>query len=137
MPFTASMDTAGPWLVFEFSGVVDGPQLIASRAQAAALNADVAVSDFLLDFSAVTEFVLSTESVEGIHAIDRERRDVLHSGRCAMVAPRDLVEIGATFLAAVSPLDLDYRTFSERTHAEAWLRGDHAGAPPPLPRRRQ
>jgi hypothetical protein len=136
MPFTASMDTSGPWLLLEFSGVVDGPQLIASRAQAAALNADVAVRDFLLDFSAVTEFVLSHESVEEIHAIDRERRNVLQSGRCAMVAPRDLVEIGASFLAAVSPLDLDYRTFFGRSNAEAWLRGDHEGAPPPLPRRR-
>lgn len=136
MSFSVSIDDAGPWLVLEFAGVVDGAQLIASRSKAAARNADAAMRDFLLDFTEVTEFVLSTDSVEEIHAIDRERRAVLSSGRCAMVAPRDLVEIGATFLAAVSPLDLDYRTFSERARAEAWLRGDLEGAPPPLPRRK-
>jgi hypothetical protein len=71
-----------------------------------------------------------------IHAIDRERQEKLPAGRCALVAARELVEIGATFMAAVSPLPLDYRTFNTRPRAEAWLRGELAEPPPSLPRRR-
>lgn len=136
MPYTVSLDEPNLWLVIDYAGVVEGEQLVASRAEAATLNTDAAVRDFILDFTDVTEFILSTESVEGIHTIDRERRQVLPSGRCALVVPRELIEIGASFLAAVSPLNLDYRTFPSRARAEAWLRGDLTGVPPPLPRRR-
>lgn len=136
MPYAITIDETGRWLAIDFTGVVEGDQLVASRVAAATLNATAAVKDFILDFSSVTEFVLSTESVAGIHAVDRTRSEVLPSGRCAIVVSRELVEIGATFLAAVSPLNLDYRTFSDRTRAEAWLRGDLSNLPPTLPRRR-
>lgn len=136
MPYTITIDEANLWLAIDFTGVVEGDQLVASRVEAAASNADAAMKDFILDFTDVTEFVLSTESVDGIHAVDRTRSEVLPSGRCAIVVSRELVEIGATFLAAVSPLNLDYRTFSDRAHAEAWLRGDLSDVPPTLPRRR-
>jgi hypothetical protein len=136
MPYTVTLDESGPWLVIDYAGVVEGSQLVASRVEAATLNADAAVRDFILDFTEVTEFVLSTVSVEEIHAVDRERKEKLPAGRCALVAPRELVEIGATFLAAVSPLKLDFRAFGSRARAEAWLRGTLAEPPPPLPRRR-
>ena len=136
MPFAVTIVDAGPWLAIDYSGVVAGDELVASRAEAAALNEAGVVKDFILDFTDVSEFVLSTESVDQIHAVDRTRSGLLLSGRCAIVVARELIEIGATFLAVVSPLDLDYRTFSDRSSAEAWLRGDLATPPPPLPRRR-
>lgn len=136
MPYAIFIDPTDPWLVIEYSGIIEGGQLVASRAEAATLNAEATVRDFILDFTDVTEFVLSAESVNEIHVIDRERRAMVSRGRCALVAPRDLVEIGTTFLAAVSPLNLDYRTFANRERAEAWLRGDVSGVPPSLPRRR-
>ena len=100
------------------------------------MNAEAAVKDFILDFSRVTEFVLSSESVDEIHAVDRARSQAIPSGRCAIVAARELIEIGTAFLAAVSPLNLDFRTFSNRARAEAWLRGDLSDLPPSMPRRR-
>ena len=136
MSYSVTIDEAGPWLVVEYANVVSGDDLVEARTEAAALNGDAGISDFILDFTDVTEFVLSAESVEAIHAIDHERNKRLSSGRCALVVPREIVEIGATFLAAVSPLDLDYRSFSVRSAAEAWLRGDLPVPPPKLPRRR-
>lgn len=136
MSYSVSIDVTGPWLVTEYANVITGDDLIAARKETAALNADARVSDFILDFTGVTEFILSSEAVDALHAIDRERNKVLSGGRCALVAPREIVEIGATFLAAVSPLELDYRSFATRSAAENWLRGELPTPPPTLPRRR-
>lgn len=135
MSYSIAIEGTGPWLVIEYAGVVTGTELVSSRAEAAALNAEASVSDFVLDFTEVSEFVLSSEAVEEIRVIDAQRRETLPSGRCAIVVLRDVIEIGATFLAAVSPLKLDYRSFSTRSAAEAWLRGDLVAPPPSLPRR--
>jgi hypothetical protein len=136
MSYTVAIDETGPWLVIEYANVTTGDELVAARAEAASLNADAGVSDFILDFTDVTEFILSSESVDALHAIDRERSRVLSAGRCALVVPREIIEIGATFLAAVSPLNLDYRSFATRSAAEHWLRGELPTPPPTLPRRR-
>lgn len=136
MSFTILIEHSGPWLVINFRGVVSGRELVAGRAEAAATNVDATVTDFIIDFSEVSEFVLSPEYVKSIHEIDRQRSSSLVAGRCALIAPRDVIEIGATFLAAVSPLNLDFRAFLERAQAEAWLRGELPTPPPPLLRRR-
>lgn len=136
MSYSVAFDETGPWLVIEYADAIAGDELVAARAEAASLNADAEMSDFILDFTNVTAFVLSSESVDALHAIDRERSKILPPGRCALVVPRDIIEIGTTFLAAVSPLKLDYRSFFDRSKAEAWLRGTLPAPPPKLPRRR-
>jgi hypothetical protein len=137
MSYSITIEPAGPWLVITFAGGVPGRELVTARAEAASINIDANVTDFLIDFTEVSEFVLAPESVESIHEIDRHRSASLKAGRCAFVAPRDIVEIGATFLAAVSPIRLDYRTFPSRAQAEAWLRGELPTPPPPLHKRRR
>lgn len=136
MSYSVTIDEAGPWLVIEYANAITGDDLVAARREAASLNADIRLSDFILDFTDVTEFVLFPETVDALHAIDRERSELLSNGRCALVVPREVVEIGATFLAAVSPLELDYRSFAMRSAAENWLRGELPTPPPTLPRRR-
>jgi hypothetical protein len=136
MPFSIYVDESTNWLVVDFARVVNGKDLVASREQAAALNEDGHIRDFILDFAAVSEFVLAADAVEHIMRVDKARAAKLPAGRCAIVAPRDLVEIGTTYLAAISALPLDFRTFDNRQRAEAWLRGDLPGVPPTLPRRR-
>ncbi len=136
MPFTICVDDAGPWLSINFSHVVDGRDLITSREVAARSNDAGYIRDFILDFSDVSAFVLSPDAVERIMHVDKARSSALPSGRCAIVAHRDLIEIGTTYLAVVSHLDLDFRTFKSRQQAEAWLRGELSGAPPTLPRRK-
>lgn len=135
MPYSVSIHEPGSWLVIEYAGVITGTELVSARAEAASLNAETTVRDFIIDFTEVSEFVLSSEAVEEIRVIDSQRSETLLSGRCAIVVLRDIIEIGATFLAAVSPLNLDYRSFSTRSEAEAWLRGELATPPPTLPRR--
>lgn len=136
MPFTIYIEEFAGWLAIEYARVVDGSDLVASREQAAVLNADGHIRDFVLDFTAVSEFVLAPDAVERIKRVDEARAATLAGGRCAIVAPRELVEIGTTYLAVVSALPLDYRTFADRERAEAWLRGDLPGVPPALPRKR-
>jgi hypothetical protein len=135
MSFSVAIDGSGPWLVIEYAGVITGTELVSARSEAASMNADSSLSDFIIDFTEVSEFVLSSEAVEDIHSIDLQRSQTIASGRCALVVMREIIEIGATFLAAVSPLKLDYRTFSSRSEAESWLRGTLSAPPPPLPRR--
>jgi len=136
MSHSVSIDESGPWLVIAYDGIITGNELVAARSEAASLNAENRMSDFIIDFTEVSEFVLSSESVEEIRRIDQQRSKSLPSGRCALVVDhREVIEIGATFLAVVSPLHLDYRTFSNRTDAEAWLRGELSTPPPTLPRR--
>ena len=137
MPYAVYIDDTGPWLVIEFAGAVDDEVLVEARAAAARLNAEAAVLDFLLDFSEATSFVLAREGVERIAEIDRARAGVVTEGRCALVAQRETAEIGTGYLGAVSPLDLDFRSFKRRSDAEAWLRGGLADPPPPLPRTRR
>ena len=134
MSHTVYIDSSGPWLVIEYEGAVDQERLVASRAEAASLNAEGRVSDFILDFSAVTVFVLVPEGVERIAEIDKARASVLKEGRCAIVTQRETVELGTSLLGAVSVLNLDFRAFQKRSEAEAWLRGELANPPPPLPR---
>jgi hypothetical protein len=136
MPFSIHVDESASWLAINYSRVVDGRDLVASREQAAEANEEGHIRDFILDFTAVSEFVLAPDAVEHIMRVDKARAATLSAGRCAIVAPRDLVEIGTTYLAAVSALPLDFRTFGNRQRAEAWLRGDLPGVPPTLPRRK-
>ena len=137
MAYSVYIDASGPWLVIEYAGPVGDKMLVTSRAEAAALNASGRIRDFILDFTDVTELVLDAESVQRIGEIDRAQTDVVPSGRCAIVAQRDTVELGTSYLGAVSPLALDFRAFRERSTAEAWLRGDLPNPPPPLPRTRR
>ena len=137
MAYSVYIDEAGPWLVTDFEGTVSEEELVASRAEAAAVNADGRIRDFLLDFTDVNAFVLSPEGVERIVAIDRDRAAVVTGGRCAIVSQREPVEIGTSYLGAVSGLDLDFRPFRRRPDAEAWLRGELDDPPPSLPRSRR
>lgn len=137
MPYSVYPDEAGPWLVIDYEGAVDNDELVASRAEAAERNAAGRFRDFILDFSDVTEFVLEEEGAQRIVEIDEARAGLLAGGRCAIVARREAVEIGARYLSAVSRLDLDFRAFRRRADAEAWLRGELAEPPPPLPRSRR
>lgn len=136
MPYTVYIDESGPWLAIDYVQAVGSDALVAARKEAAALNAEGRIRNFILDFTEVTEFVLSPDAVDRIRDVDRARSEVLPAGRCALVTPRELVEIGTTFLAAVSVLNLDYRTFQSRAQAEAWLRDALPNAPPTLPRKR-
>lgn len=133
MPYTLYVDEAGPWLAIDYRGVVESEELIASRTAAAELNPDGRLQDFILDFSAVTELVLEPDVMARVRTIDRERSTVVPTGRCALVAHRDVVQLATKFLGAVSVLDLDYRHFATRADAETWLRGERSG-PPPVPR---
>ena len=137
MPYSVNIEDSGPWLVIDFEGVVSDEELVASRAEAARLNADLRVSDFILDFTDVTSLVLGEGGAEQIAEIDQARTSVLRGGRCAIVAQREPVELGAGYLGAVSRLDLDFRAFRHRADAEAWLRGELDDPPPPLPRSRR
>lgn len=137
MSYSVSVDQTGPWLVIDYEGEVDEDALVAARTEAVSLNEQGEIRDFILDFGGVTAFVLGPESARRISEIDRSRAEVVTNGRCAIVADRETVEIGTSFLGSVSPLGLDFRTFRRRTDAEAWLRGELADPPPPLPRRRR
>lgn len=131
------IDASGSWLVIEYAGSIGEKALIAARVEAAALNASGRIRDFILDFTDATELVLDAESVQRIREIDRVQANVVPNGRCAIVAQRDTVELGTSYLGAVSPLALDFRAFRERSAAEAWLRGELPNPPPPLPRIRR
>ena len=137
MPHTVHIDASGPWLVIDYEGSIDEEALVAARAEAASLNGEGQVRDFILDVTGVTQLILAPEGVERIAEIDRAQSRVLLEGRCALVAQRENVELGTTFLGSVSPLGLDFRAFRNRSNAEAWLRGDLSDPPPPLPRSRR
>ena len=137
MPYAVYIDDTGPWLVIEYEGAVDDEALVAARAEAARLNADGRLGDFLLDFSDVSSLVLGEEGVNRIAEIDEARSGALRGGRCAIVAQREPVELGTGYLGAMSRLELDFRSFRRRADAEAWLRGDLGEPPPPLPRTRR
>jgi hypothetical protein len=136
MPYSVALAPEDAWLVLTLSGKVGQADLVAARREAAALNESGAIRDFVLDFSEVSEFVLDAQAVEQIGQIDRARAEALPTGRGALVAHRELVRLGMTLLAAVSPLNLDYRLFADRAPAEAWLRGELNDPPPPLPKRK-
>lgn len=136
MSYTVYLAPAGRWLAIDFEGVVHDADLVAARTEAARVNPEGHVRDFILDFSRVRELVLQGQTVDDLGALDRSRAAVLPEGRCALVARREVVVIAAKYLAMVSPLELDYRLFQERADAEAWLRGE-AEPPPPLPRARR
>ena len=129
MPYRAYIAPEGPWLALDFEGAVRDEGLVAARHEAAKLNAEGRLRDFILDFGDVDEFVLENRTVERFREVDCVRAPVLLEGRCAIVARREVVEIAAKYLAMVSQLDLDFRVFRERAAAEAWLRGE--GEPPP------
>ena len=134
MPHIVYIDESGPWLVIEYRGSIDEDALVAARAEAAVVNAQGEFRDFILDFSETTELILDPAVAERIAEIDRAQVSVLPTGRCALVAKRENVELGTSYLGAVSPLALDFRAFRERSDAEAWLRGELENPPPPLPR---
>lgn len=137
MSYAVYINEAGPWLVIEYSGLVSEEALVAARTEAAALNAEGQVRSFILDFSKASGLVLASEGVRRIAEIDRKRAENLPHGRCAIVSTRETVELGTSYLGAVSPLDLDFRSFRSRAEAEAWLRDELDDPPPPLPRSRR
>ena len=134
MPHHITVHPDDGWLAITFHGIVDGADLVASRATAAAMNDPVRFTDFIVDYTKVTEFVLDPPTTRRIQQIDQARSGAIPGGRCAVVAIREFVRTGALFLSVVSELDLDFRLFASRHQAEAWLRGEAAEEPPRLTR---
>lgn len=122
MPY--SIHHTSSCIAVEFWGAVDFDDLITARLKAAQANPERRIERFLLDFDRVDEFDLTLQARDAIRAVNDERAETLRSGRCAIVAPRETIELGTDLLIRTSGLGLDFETFQSRAAAERWLTGE-------------
>ena len=124
MPYLVHPPTDCPWLVAELWGRVDSADIVGSRRGMADANVENRYRQFLFDFTAVEVMDMTLDARDGVVEVDHERTLFIPDGQCAFVAPREEVLIGLELLAGASKMAVEFRSFSTRTEAEAWLRGD-------------
>ena len=137
MPYHVYIPDGAPWIVAELWGFTDSADVVGSRQSMATANVDNAYRLFIYDFSAVDELDLTLEARDGVVSIDQERTLFIPDGKCAFVVPRESVLMGLEMLARSSRMSVEFRSFSTRSGAEAWFRGDAPDSGIRAPRRRR